>query len=263
MDAMFAKKVLSIIGFFLITIVITGHPNACGEESFILNYEGQPQKVLYDFYIPPKTTQGLLDVLVCVGGLPIINDQYVYSSTQDCMDERWKEFASDHQVAILGLGFLFKPQQWAQQASYQYPQAWSGQALNQILNIAKQKFPLNIDSLYLFGISAGAQFSLRFALMNPRRVKAVAAHAFGGYELPTEFVPTKFLVTVGQEDNDPISRREFLELFFSACQREKIDIQKEIIPGLKHRQTEVQNQMSREFFSEILLSNKRDARPNQ
>ena len=160
--------------------------------------------------------------------------------------------ADESHLAILGLGFLFIPEDWSKKASYQYPQVWSGKALLGILKKFSKEYPIDPQELYLFGISAGAQFSVRFAQMRPDLVKAVAAHAAGGFDLPKKFIPTKFLLTVGELDNKEITRLEMATQFAEACLKVGIDLRLKIIPGIAHRQTEEQNEMSRQFFTKIL-----------
>ena len=225
---------------------------AAKEKAVVIDYQGKPQKATYDFYIPPTENGGRIPVLVCIGGLPMDGEKYLRSDTGECLDATWKNFADKNHIAILGLGFLFMPEDWEARASYQYPGVWSGEALLKILDKVSEKNPVDFKELYFWGVSAGAQFSIRFAQMNPSIVKAVAAHAAGGYDLPTQYIPTKFLITVGRLDNKEITRREMAKVFARACRHQKIDLTLTIISGIAHRQTEEQNRMSREFFKKIL-----------
>ena len=101
------------------------------------------------------------------------------------------------------------------------------------------------------GISAGAQFAHRFALLYPVKCKAVAAHAAGGYNLPHRKVRTRFLITVGDRDNKEISRVDFAVIFVKACQKKNINAQLKILQGIGHWQTPQQNEMSRQFFVSV------------
>jgi len=230
--------------------VIIGSTESLDE--MIVEHKEKPQKVLYDLYLPAQKDKKPLGVLICIGGLPIIDNKYVHSDSQECSTPVWEEFSKKNQVAILGLGFLFDANDWDDKTSYQYAQAWSGDALIKILDRLSKQHPLNTDELYLFGISAGAQFSVRFALMAPEKTKAVAVHAAGGYDLPREFIKTKFLITVGEFDDEEISRVQWAKYFIQGAKEKGIDVQFKIIEDIAHRQTEQQNELSRKFFENVL-----------
>ena len=221
-----------------------------------IKHKNQKQVVYYDIYLPSVNRKDKIPVLVCVGGLPIINGEYVHSDTQECSGKEWTDFADKNKIAILGVGFLFNDEDWEDQASYQYPEAWSGRALNLILNKLAEEYPIDKNQLYMFGISAGAQFSTRCGLLYPKRVKAVVSHAAGGYDAPQRHVPVKFLLTVGELDNEEITRVEWAKYFMEKARGKGIDVRLEIIPGIAHRQTEMQNEMSRQFFESVLRENR-------
>ena len=121
-----------------------------------------------------------------------------------------------------------------------------------VLDKVSKTVAIDENRILLFGISAGSQFSLRFAQQYPEVTLAVAAHAAGGYDWPTEYVKPKFLITVGEDDNDDITRKEFAKEFTRLAKALKIDVQLEILPEVGHWQTAEQNQMSREYFSQAL-----------
>jgi pimeloyl-ACP methyl ester carboxylesterase len=246
-----AKVTIRILTFFFI-VGLSRNGFSEPPQQIVVNFQGQPQQVNYDYYIPPHEVGEKLPVLVCVGGLPIIKGQYVHSDPRECRDERWEGFARENHLAILGIGFLFDEKQWENSTSYQFPQAWSGEALLEILRTIAKDQPINSKELFLFGISAGAQFSVRFAQLRPDIVKGVAAHAAGGYDLPQDFLSPEFFITVGELDNKEINRLVMAREFYAACRKQGIAIELEVIPGIAHRQTEQQNEMSREFFQKIL-----------
>ena len=217
---------------------------------FFVDFKGESQRVTYSIYVPPHEEGRLMPVLVCIGGLPMNGEDYAQSDAQECTDESWLEFADKHQMMILGLGFLFIEKDWPNNESYQYPQVWSGRALMDVLDIIEKDYPIDRQALYMFGISAGAQYSVRLAQQHPDMVKAVAAHAAGGFDPPKEHIPVRFLITVGEFDNQEITRLEFAKIFAEQCRVLGIDLTLEIIPGIAHRQTEAQNEMSRRFFSD-------------
>jgi len=165
-----------ITGFTLILAVMCW---AEPEKEIFVGFQGKPQRVTYNLYVPLNSDGKHLPVLVCVGGLPMDGDKYLQSDTRECMDENFKRFADENGIAILGLGFLFIAEDWETKTSYQYPKAWSGQALLEVLKVLAKDSPIDPEELYLFGISAGSQFSIRFAQMRPDISKAVASHAAG------------------------------------------------------------------------------------
>ena len=225
---------------------------AFGYETYSVEFKGEEQSVHYDLYLPKTSDQHKLPVLVCVGGLPIIDGKYVHSDPAECSGEAWEKFADENGVAILGLGFLFDEAQWQKKGSYQFPKAWSGKALQAILGELAKSAPIDPENLYLFGISAGAQFSVRYAFYQPNAVKAVAAHAAGGYDNPRKKIKTRFLVTVGSKDNEDISRVDWAKFFVAHAQKRGIFVKPVLIFGVGHQQTELQNEMSRDFFRKVL-----------
>jgi len=213
-------------------------------------YKEEEQIIHYELYAPHSDKFRRSPVLICVGGLPIIDGQYVHSSTEECSSQKWTEFANQNNVAILGLGFLFNDEQWNDKTSYQYAQVWSGRAVWKLLESLAKENHLDINHLYTFGISAGAQFAVRFAQVYPDQVKLVAAHAAGGYDFPQQYIAPKFLITVGELDEEEITRVQWAKAFTEVAQEQEIDVRLEIIPGIGHIQTEYQNQLSREFFKQ-------------
>ena len=67
---------------------------------------------------------------------------------------------------------------------YYYPAAWSGKALLDALAELNRRTGVPVQRVLLFGISAGAHFTHRFALWQPERVKAFAVVAAGWWDDP-------------------------------------------------------------------------------
>jgi len=236
----FARGLLTIF-FCLSVLAAASLAQAQPFPEILVDNQGVWQRVPYHIYVPPVPAGVKVPVLVCVGGLP--------SGPDECTGPQWRNFSNRNRVAILGVGFTFVPEDWPAKTSYQYAQAWSGKALLKILDIVGKKNPaLDAQKLYMFGISAGAQFCLRFAQMRPDLVRAVAAHASGGYDYPKGYIPTRFLITVGELDNQEIKRLDMAREFVELCRQQGIDVRFEVIPGLTHRQTQKQDSMSRQFF---------------
>ena len=247
-----------IVALLFVTFVGSPFYSDAGElKQVSVEYNGKPKIVTYEYYIPSTADGDHLPVLICTGGLPMDGDQYLRSDTRECFSERWKKFADENRMAIVGLGFLFEPEDWPGKTSYQYTQVWSGKALLEILAGLSHEIPIDDHQLYMFGISAGAQFSIRFARMEPQRVKAVAAHAAGGYDEPQEYIPASFLLTVGKLDNKDIRRLDMAREFARLCKARRINVRLKVIPGIAHRQTERQNEMSRDFIRKILKERQR------
>ncbi len=224
-----------------------------GEHTF--DHKGQEQKVLYDFFHPNTDPNIALPILVCVGGLAMNDGKYVHSKPNECKTIEWKQFAAKNNLSILSLGFLFNWNDWEEKTSYQYAQAWSGKALLENIEVIKKDFKLK-DELFLYGISAGSQFSLRFGQNWPKISKGVTAHAAGGYDYPIKYIPTKFLITVGELDNKGTTRKEMAQYFTQEAKRLGIDVKLKIIPNVGHWQTKEQDIMSQNFIAEIIRNQK-------
>jgi len=216
------------------------------------------EKVTYQFYLPNTITAQKVPVLICVGGLPVIDGDYFPTDTETCLQKEWMTFADQNEIAILSLGLLFKPEDWPERESFQFPEIWSGQALFKILETLSQTNPIDSRRLYFYGISAGAQFAIRFALWHPEITKAVTAHAGGGYDFPKTRIPTSFLITVGELDSKRIDRVGMAKTFVARLHSKKIVAELKIVPELGHVQTEEQDEWSRQFIQKDLLAKSSD-----
>ncbi|MCD4652984.1 hypothetical protein K8T06_03515 [bacterium] len=130
---------------------------------------------------------------------------------------QYKNFAKKENFIIVSPSFVWDEKNWDTQTSYQYPSAWSGKALIQIVDQLKKKFGIEISDYYLFGFSAGAQFALRFCVWKPNLCRACAVHGSGGGVEPTEYNDVAFFVTVGNQDTD--SRQIFAEVFCDTAKK--------------------------------------------
>lgn len=159
----------------------------------------------YYYYIPDSVLREASDphpVLVMMPGLSGRGEEFVTSD--------FKRFANEEGLIIIAPSFVFDEANWDSRQSYQYPAAWSGNALLEIIAQLEKQKGITTSELCLFGFSAGAQFTLRFCLWQPERCIACAAHASGGTVLPDRPVQVRFFVTVGNQDVDRIARvREF------------------------------------------------------
>jgi predicted esterase len=194
----------------------------------------------YFYYLPAAAKENgekdRLEVLVLVPGLNGRGDQFASSA--------WRQFAEENRLLLVSPSFQWDEKYFSQGASYQYPAAWSGDALLAIVRNIEAKQGIHTAGMYLFGFSAGAQYSLRFCIWRPDLCNACAAHASGGAVLPQQWSGTKFFVTVGTDDTERIS---LARNFVQAAQQLGIDVEfREYKTG--HALTEDQIQDSMNFF---------------
>jgi poly(3-hydroxybutyrate) depolymerase len=198
----------------------------------------------YFYYLPASATNASsgypIDVLVLVPGLNGRGDQFV--------SPEWRQFADENDLLVISPSFQWDEKNFAAGTSYQYPAYWSGEALLRMLQQVEEKRGIKTASLYLFGFSAGAQFSLRFCLWRSDLCNACAAHASGGVVLPQQWIGAKFFITVGTQDTDRI---QLARDFRFAAEHLGIDVQyREYDTG--HSLTEDQIRDSMAFFQASL-----------
>ena len=199
-------------------------------------------RTLEYFYYIPSDSVGVLPkpVLIIVPGLDGSGKPFVLG--------RWRKFAQASGFAIVSPTFRYNEKDYKIGKSYQFPAVWSGQAMLDILDSVDKTHPLDKYSLYLFGHSAGAQFVHRFALLNPERCKAVAAHAPGGVTMPEKWVPVNFFITDGQND---AGRLERARNFTVSCKTLNISADLKEYPGVGHELCSDAIQKSFEFFIRV------------
>lgn len=172
------------------------------------------KKLSFYYYIPhgaPEKIKGIDTLLILVP--PLSGDGKNFTT------DEFKRFANDNNFMIIAPSFKWDEKNWNSQTSYQYPDAWSGQALENIINKIKKDYDLNLSKYYLFGFSAGSQFALRFCVLKPELCTACASHGSGGTVLPNKKIDTKFFVTVGKSDS---TRIEKSKIFCEVAQKYKI-----------------------------------------
>ncbi len=85
--------------------------------------------------------------------------------------------------------------------SYYYPEAFSGKALVQALDIAARKYPIDTQRIFMQGLSGGAQFVHRFAMWAPERVTAVVVNSSSWFDSPGEECNrTAWMIIIGESD---------------------------------------------------------------
>jgi predicted esterase len=168
------------------------------------------------YYIPSGVIENKnkpYPLLLCIPGLS--------GSGEDFVQPIFKEFANKEGFVIVAPSFIWDEKNWDSQRSYQFPSVWSGEALIRIINKLKDKQGILLSKFYLFGVSAGAQFSLRFAIWRPELCAACAAHGSGGTVTPEEKIGVKFYVSVGKEDRSRIAKSEW---FYNSAKKLGIDV---------------------------------------
>jgi hypothetical protein len=117
----------------------------------------------------------------------------------------WQEFATEHQLALVGLSFASpKDAIHERRGYYYYASKGSGEVLLEgIRRIYGRDLPL-----ILYGFSGGAQFASRFEEWMPEKVIAWCAYSAGWWDLPSRnavAAPSGFLrppgiVACGEDD---------------------------------------------------------------
>jgi len=125
-----------------------------------------------------------------------------------------KELAEREGFAVIAASFKHNENDFNKRASSQYPAAWSGKALLDMLKIAKTK-GLNPGKFYLAGFSAGGQFVSRFSFLYPQKTAACAIFSSGARVKPETNQGVKYFYGVGVNDDD--YHKENAEIFNKAA----------------------------------------------
>lgn len=175
------------------------------------------KKLKYFYYIPEsiaKSNYRKAPYLIMVPGLSGDGEYFV--------SKVYKDFANKEGFVIISPSFKEDAKNWESEKSYQYPAAWSGNALNTIINTFSVKQNIVSNGMYLYGISAGAQFVSRYSLLYPDYVTACALNAPGGTDDPQKYQATKFYVGIGTQDE--AVRRDTATNFYQKAKRLGIDV---------------------------------------
>ncbi|MFO8010819.1 MAG: hypothetical protein R6U89_08425 [Dehalococcoidia bacterium] len=195
-----AVKNVLIIPMLLAIVLSTGCAEKSSQESldgigsiYTTNYANEVLE--YYYYIPASINdapQKSYPMLVMIPGLSGLGEHFV--------SQQYKQFAETEGFIVASPSFVWDKDNWDFKRSYQYPSAWSGDALLNIIDQFETQNGISISKLYLFGISAGAQFALRFCLWKPDQCAACAAHGSGGRVIPSNYIDVAFLISVGEQD---------------------------------------------------------------
>lgn len=210
-------KKLKIFSSLLLIAIPFSYPQEKIEGISSIETENYANRVLqFYYYIPEKVMKEKEKSHPLLGCIP-----YLSGRGEDFVIPVFKEFAEEEGFVIISPSFVFDEKNWESKTSYQYPSAWSGEAFLRIVEKVKRTFEINISKFYLYGFSAGAQFSLRFALWKPELCSAVSAHAGGGVVIPEKYVDVKFFVSVGRDDTE---RVKIVENFYNKAKELGIDV---------------------------------------
>lgn len=170
----------------------------------------------YFYYIPQSVlqTKGQRHpYLILVPGLG--------EDGQGFVTQVFTNFADTYGFVIIAPSFMLDDKNVQSKTSYQYPQAWSGKALNDIFNSFDSKQGMMPSRLYMLGVSAGAQFVLRYSLLYPDYVTACAVNATEEFDNPTKYQATKFYIAVYAHDE--VNRKQIAQNFYNLALQQKID----------------------------------------
>lgn len=237
------KKYFILTFLFILSVLSISHSQEKIEGISSIETDNYANRILqFYYYIPAKVIKEKGKAHPLLGCIP-----YLSGRGEEFVLPIFKDFAEEEGFVIVSPSFVFDEKNWESQTSYQYPSAWSGEAFIRIVEKVKKMFELNISKFYLFGFSAGAQFSLRFALWKPELCSAVSAHAGGGVVIPEKFVDVKFFVSVGKNDT---KRIEIVENFYLKAKELGIDVTYRKYFG-GHILTMYQIRDSLEFFKKV------------
>jgi len=213
------KVIIGFIGALLTTLQAWASWNL-----HYVEYEGR--KVEYAYYVP-KTVTAETDAIILVNGLNAKGEQMI--------NDQWIALSDQTGRPIIAPTFPFEGHDaFQKRQSFQFPDAWSGDALNAIFNQFEEK-GIHIERLYMAGFSAGAQFVGRYALAHPDQVVKCAIGASGSNDHIKKASPVKFFYAIGE--NDQWNRRMFATDFVKEANKYGISVEYKVYPNAGHRFT--------------------------
>jgi pimeloyl-ACP methyl ester carboxylesterase len=123
----------------------------------------------------------------------------------------WAEFAEQEKLVLVAPTFKTNEEEIHARHGYYYPEEWSGKATLETLDRIHRETGVDVRKVLLFGYSAGAHFTHRFANWRPDRVRAFVAYSAGWWDAPSPAlrgVPA--LVMCGEDDPRFGATREFM-----------------------------------------------------
>ena len=183
----------------------------------------QGRNLDYAYYVPESVDEAP-NALILVPGLNGRGEHMINS--------KWMALSDRTGWPIIAPSFVFEGDAaFGNHESYQYPNVWSGGALNAIFDQFAEK-GIRIQSLYMAGFSAGAQFVERYSLAHPDQVAKCAVGAAGGID-PIDYAsPVKFFYAIGE--NEQANRRQFSDEFVDQAAAYGVAVDRKIYPHTGH-----------------------------
>jgi len=217
------RKFLGIMVGMLVGLLSANVARAGG---FLHSVEYAGKKLDYAYYVP-ETVTSTPDAIILVPGLN--------GRGEHMLNQKWIDLSERTGRPIIAPSFVFEGDAaFRNNQSYQYPNVWSGDALNAILAQFAEK-GIQIQSLYMAGFSAGAQFVGRYSLAHPNQVVKCAIGAAGGNDPINYASPVKFFYAIGE--NDQQNRRKFSDEFVDQAAAYGVSVERKIYPHTGHNFT--------------------------
>lgn len=160
---------------------------------------------------------------------------------EDYAGTLFKMFADKEGFILLAPTFIFEPSDFTEKRSYNFPRAWSGKAITDMIDLLKKKHNLNLAKLYIHGNLEGAEAAVRFSLLKPDLIAAVSAHSINDIIFPREKNDVKYLITTDTVNEDKLQNAQN---FFVHAKRQGIDVEFKRMGGV--------NELPREQITESL-----------
>ncbi|MFC1485905.1 hypothetical protein ACFL55_02640 [Candidatus Latescibacterota bacterium] len=172
------RTAVLVIAWFILIIAVARKVNA--QEAVTIDYAEVPgknyDKAEFRLWFPKNVRRLQAIVLLMPGsngdGRPSVEDP------------TWQEFATQHNLALVGCRFTDKPHDQSFIEQYVNVSEGSGQALiDALVGLAKRSGhpELAAAPLLLWGMSAGGQFNYEFVAWKPERVVAFVVNKGGIY----------------------------------------------------------------------------------
>ncbi|MBI2191901.1 MAG: dienelactone hydrolase family protein [Planctomycetes bacterium] len=159
-------------------------------------------------------------------------------------------FADEGQCIVVGPTFG---------EGFQFPSQGAGKKLLAILAELNKEYRVH-PTVFLAGMSAGAQFAHRFALEHPKSVLACAAHSAGSWDAPNDAARgIPFLVTCGEADTE-FDRIGKAKAFSEQLKRKGYKVVTAWFPGVGHSLSPEACQLSKDFYWTATTGLTRDQR---
>lgn len=183
------------VGIWLILLMAIGcQPHSQNNHNLVFLTEEVAQAQVEGgafYYYLPSAVDADLNLLVLVHGTPVKGETAV--STAHYYLNNWRDFADKNQFILIAPAFdqLNYSSKDGQQALGGYRGLFgrtigADQFLLNIIDAVQQANIYQADRFYLYGHSAGGQFTARFIMQHPERIKGAIISAPATYPQPTD-----------------------------------------------------------------------------